>query len=703
MNSNIQSQNRRRHTLLLAAVSAAALAAGLAGPAWASCSVSGTQDTWSHGSSGNWNTPADWSGGLPSGNSVCIVDGKSTVTLNSLSPSIVNLQLGSGNTLDVTSGEELAITGTEIENSGTINLSGSSTNLNIDGSVVLSGGGTITLASSAGIFGGASSDSLTNVDNTIEGAGTIGGHMFDFTNEATVDANSNGGTLQFADINTVTNTGTMEATNGGTLYINLTGFTVDNAGGLIEANGGTVNVESEINGGTLTTANGGTMQTEAGTTTATVLNGVTISSGSTYSTAASSTAATTTTLEGTIVNEGTLSVAATKFNAELALDGNVTLEGGGIVRLGSSGTGSALIEMSSGTGTFTNVNNDIEGAGTIDSGSVLTFKNEGMVDANLSGGTLFISSTNVTNSGTFEADAGATLDLSSSSKTALTNFASSTLTGGTYNAESGIIELGSLGSSGGEIVTNDANILLSGSAGIIEDFGLKNALSALATNDSGASFTTESGQAFSTSANFSNSGLVTVGNGSSFTDTHASSTFTNQSGAELQGTGTVAANTLFNYGTVKPGDSAGNPGTLSITGNFTQEGTGTLDIEIGGTSSGQYGQLDISGTSTLAGTLAVNLVKGFTLALGEKFDILNAGTDPGDFSAFSFNGQGCVSGAGDSWHCSNLGGGLYFVENFLPGGHELDLDVVPEPASLLLFGSALMGAGWCARRKKRPA
>jgi hypothetical protein len=609
-----------------------------------------------------------------------------------------------GGILSLAGSSALNMYGTTIDNVGTIEISSrGSGGFWIDNNVTLSGGGQLELSGSGLLRGAASTDSLTNVDNTISGSGSIGGHMFDFTNENTVDANVKGGTLSLGDITTVTNTGLMEATNGGILTISLgSGFNFDNSGGTIKAdgttNGATVNIDNvTINGGTLETVNGGVMQTIAGTET-TLLNGVTIASGSTYLTAAG-TSQTTTELEGTIVNQGAIKVEANGNESELSLDGNVTLSGGGNVELSTTGAGIALIGMASGSGTLTNLNNDIEGAGYIDSGSEMTLLNEGTVDANTSGQALYVSAGTVTNNGIFEADSGATLDIENSLK----NYSSSThvLTGGTYNAESGIIQLGPLGSSGGEITTNDANIFLSGSTGEIEDKAGLNALSALATNESGASFATGSGQEFTTTANFGNSGTVTIGGGSSFSDTHTSSTFNNQSGGELQGTGTVVVNTLFNYGTVTPGSSAGSAGTLSITGNFTQESTGTLQIEIGGTSAGQYGQLDISGTANLAGTLAVNLINGFTLAMGDKFNILNAGTDPGDFGSFTFDGLGCTSGLGDTWHCAGMGS-LYFQEVFLPGGQQMDLDVVPEPGSLMLFGSGLVAAGWFALRRKKP-
>src|SRR5271166_6064780 len=123
------------------------------------------------------------------------------------------------------------------------------------------GGGTVTMTNGTGAaFLRGGGFTLTNSDNTIQGAGEIGdsgGLALD--NEATIDANVSGKTL---DVNAgkggVTNTGTLEATSGGTLHLRNT---ITNTGGVITANGGTVNVlDASITGGTLNTLGGGVLQ-----------------------------------------------------------------------------------------------------------------------------------------------------------------------------------------------------------------------------------------------------------------------------------------------------------------------------------------------------------------------------------------------------------------------------------------------------------
>ena len=127
----------------------------------------------------------------------------------------------------VSDGAVLPLGGT-IGNTGTIvlNSSGDHTELQIIGDgVTLEGGGQLTLSDSSAntIVGTGPNDTLTNVDNTISGAGEIGSGDGTLTlvNEAhgTIEANDAGGTLTLETGTTITNNGVLEALNGGTLQI----------------------------------------------------------------------------------------------------------------------------------------------------------------------------------------------------------------------------------------------------------------------------------------------------------------------------------------------------------------------------------------------------------------------------------------------------------------------------------------------------
>jgi hypothetical protein len=368
----------------------------------------------------------------------------------------------------------------------------------------------------------------------------------------------------------------------------------------------------------------------------------------------------------TLANYGTINISSnsSSYSAVLGVDAgdDISLTGGGTINFsytGSAAMNNARMTDMGGAFSLTNVNNLIEGGGEI-GGALSSIDNQanGTVLANLSGTTLELADVGtITNEGTFEADGG-TLALQSANDGSITN--------------------------SNEFIATGSNSVLEVLIGNVTNNGTVEA-------DSGGEI-----ELASTNTSFTNNGVVDIKSGSEFSGT----TLTNNSGGEVEGAGKVVAN-LMNYGTVTPGTAGGAPGMLTITGNYTQESNGTLDIQIDGASFGDYGRLVVSGTADLAGTLAVNLLDGFTLKYGDTFQILDAGTDPGDFSAFTFDGAGCTSGLGDTWHCAGLGS-LYFKEEFLSGGKYLDLAVVPEPTSLMLFGSGLVAAGWFARRRKRP-
>jgi T5SS/PEP-CTERM-associated repeat protein len=92
-------------------------------------------------------------------------------------------------------------------------------------------------------------------------------------------------------------------------------------------------------------------------------------------------------------------------------------------------------------------------------------------------------------------------------------------------------------------------------------------------------------------------------------------------GGTLAGDGTVVAN-VENAGLVSPGTS---PGTLTITGNYTQDTGGTLRIEIAGLADPQHDLLSISGTGSLDGTLQLVKLANFAITPGDRITVLSAG------------------------------------------------------------------------------
>jgi Putative Ig domain/PKD domain/RTX calcium-binding nonapeptide repeat (4 copies) len=106
-------------------------------------------------------------------------------------------------------------------------------------------------------------------------------------------------------------------------------------------------------------------------------------------------------------------------------------------------------------------------------------------------------------------------------------------------------------------------------------------------------------------------------------------------GGTLEGNGTVnvGGGTLVNAGTIRPGSS---PGALTILGNYTQTTTGTLAIELAGTTPGvSFDQLVVSGTANLDGTLAVSTVGGYLPNFGDEFRVLTFGSSSGQFANYT--------------------------------------------------------------------
>jgi len=125
-------------------------------------------------------------------------------------------------------------------------------------------------------------------------------------------------------------------------------------------------------------------------------------------------------------------------------------------------------------------------------------------------------------------------------------------------------------------------------------------------------------------------GTITVGAGRTLAVTGG--TFTNSGAGVIHGAGTVdvATTTFANAGLVGPGLSAG---VLTVTGNYPQTASGTLAIELGGTTVGsQYDRLVVTGAATLAGTLNVTLIGGFTPAAGDQVTVLTFASRTGDFA-----------------------------------------------------------------------
>ena len=113
------------------------------------------------------------------------------------------------------------------------------------------------------------------------------------------------------------------------------------------------------------------------------------------------------------------------------------------------------------------------------------------------------------------------------------------------------------------------------------------------------------------------SGSITIGTGTTAT---AGNIEINSNG-QLAASGSITGNVLNDGGTVAVGN--GQPGTLKITGNFSQSG-GVTKVSVFGISSGQFSQLDATGNVSFSGgTVEFDFGNGFAPLKGQTFQFID--------------------------------------------------------------------------------
>jgi hypothetical protein len=191
------------------------------------------------------------------GNAVVTVGSGETITLHGIDAAaltagnfVFNQEPVTENpgTMTIGDGAMLPLSGT-IDNTGTIALSstGDETDLQlIEHGITLEGGGQVTLSDSGqNVISGTATDvTLTNVDNTISGAGEFGAGQMGLVNEGTIIATGTNALDIDTGTNVVENSGTLEATGAGGLTVQSD---VANSG-LLWANGGNLAVNGNVTG-----------------------------------------------------------------------------------------------------------------------------------------------------------------------------------------------------------------------------------------------------------------------------------------------------------------------------------------------------------------------------------------------------------------------------------------------------------------------
>ena len=285
--------------------------------------------------------------------------GNTSAPSNAIDPTIGLLTGVQARTLSVANGTVLEITGT-VHNTGTIALDATANgaDLAVVSGARLTGSGKVTLSNNAGNLIGSNGApaTLTIVNNTIVGAGTIGDGDLTLINQGVINAKLSSALVINTGSNTITNSGKLESTSSGGLDIEsnvsnaktvkaygknarvvIESNITNAATGLILASGSGAQVDLDnaaISGGTLQTSGSNAfIETVGGSTNA--LDGGTVSLNSTIEINSSSTL----TLGGTVHNSGTFLV-----NGGI-LDVDGVLTGG---RAEINGTGQVVMTQSSG-------------------------------------------------------------------------------------------------------------------------------------------------------------------------------------------------------------------------------------------------------------------------------------------------------------------------------------------------------------------
>ncbi|MEM7624734.1 MAG: hypothetical protein AAF333_03810 [Planctomycetota bacterium] len=544
--------------------------------------------------------------------------------------------------------------------SGTISHQGTTTldsavnnaDFRIGGDVMLTGGGTIVMASSAGGVStindaGGVQNILTNVNNTIRGQGNLGGNSIGFVNQALglVSADVSGATLVFDPGVThgASNAGTMQAVNGAMLLITgANGGDLDNTGGNLDADGVGSRIELtngiDITNGNLRGLNGGTIETLVSQTVGLIDVDVT----GTHNVANNADLVVT----GTYTNNGTTNLNPDANNTDFRINGDVILDGGGTLAM-NAGTGGLAILNDAGGGQniLTNVNNTIRGTGNLGQNTLgLVNQVGGLVLADLAGQDLTIDpgvTNGLTNEGTFRATNGASLTLTGAN-------------GGTFANTGGTIETVGAGNE----VRLTANVSLTGgdliaSAGSsIESIGGQtvNLIDVDVTGTHNVGNNTD----LIVTGTYTNNGTTNLNPDASNTDFRINGDVT------LDGGGTLAMNASAGAGVAILNDAGGVQNVLTNVDN-TIRGTGNL------------GQNTLGLVNQAGGLVLADLAgQDLTVDPGTTNGLTNEGTfraTNGASLTLTGNGNGTFANAGGTIETVGAGNEIRLTANVnLTGG-----------------------------------
>ena len=597
---------------------------------------------------GNYANPANWSPQqLPGASDTVVISPAAATTINVDNQAAGTLTTSKPVTLTIDNNTRFTLgnagqTTTTFTNAGTVDLlsSGYNTDLVLAATKgTLTGGGSIVLSDNGNnrIYAVAGSDTLTNLNNTIEGAGQLGAGTLTFVNGTAgkVIADDQNALVVNTGTVAVINNGLMEATGPGGLVLQAT--IQNNSGGKVTAAGGNVLLQSAtIAGGTLASSGGGAIIDQGSST----LDGSAHAVTNTGTVIVSNNTALS--LLGTLNNTGTLNLQSSGYQTNLiagpaAGNGTVTLTGGGTVLMSDNGNNRIYGAVSSDT--LVNLNNTIAGAGEIGA-SQLVLVNDATIDAT-GGNALVIDPGNtVTNNGLMEATGAGGLSIQG---TTIDNRG-----GGMMLAAGGNIILGgnativggTLAVSGGGAFFEQNAATLDGSSQAVTNSGTivdqnDTNLSLLGTLNNTGTLSLQSG-------GYQTNLIVGSAAGGTTTTLSGGGTVLMSDNGNNRIYGVVGSDTLVNLDNTISGAGEIGAGQLVLVNDSTIDATGSnaLVIDPGGTviNDGLMEATGAGGLSIQNGTTIDNAGGGTMLAAGGTIYLLNGATIAGGTLASSGGG-----------------------------------------------------------------